>query len=134
MLALNDAFARAAVCRFALVTPYLQDVQQRIIANYAQAGFECIEERHYGDRDNFSFCRHSEQSIADMIRDVAAAKPDAITVFCTNMRGAGVVAELEKELGIPIYDTVATGLWAGMKLAGDDPGRINGWGSLFDPH
>jgi maleate isomerase len=47
------------------------------------------------------------------------------------LRGATVVAELERELGIPIYDTVATATWSGMALAGADPSRIRGWGSLF---
>lgn len=131
VLALNDAFTRNAVRRYGLVTPYLDDVQSAIIANYAAAGFECVAEGHSGDRDNFSFSRHSETAIARMIRDVAQARPDAITVFCTNLRGATVVADLEQELGIPIYDTVATATWSGMGLAGADPSRIRGWGSLF---
>jgi maleate isomerase len=42
-----------------------------------------------------------------------------------------VVEALEAETGIPIYDTVATGLWKAMKLAGADPGRIRGWSRLF---
>ena len=132
VLALNDTFVRTAVRRFALVTPYRQDVQEKIIGNYSNAGFECVAERHTGDQDNFSFSRHSEEAIVDMIREVAKSKPDAITVFCTNLRGAPVVASLERELRIPIYDTVATGIWSGMQLAGDDPTRIHGWGSLFD--
>lgn len=131
VLALNEAFARNAIQRFGLVTPYLDDVQSAIIANYVAAGFECVAERHLGDQDNFSFSRHSEAEIAEMVRDVAKAGPDAITVFCTNMRGATVVAELEQERGIPIYDTVATATWSGMVLAGADPSRIRDSGSRF---
>ena len=41
-----------------------------------------------------------------MTRDVAAAKPDAIAIICTNMRGAPLAEELEAAHGIPIYDTV----------------------------
>jgi maleate isomerase len=132
VLGLNETFTRTAVRRFALVSPYLANVQEKIIANYARAGFECVAERHLSDRDNFSFSRHSEVTIAELIRDVAKAGPDAITVFCTNMRGAGVVAELEQEIGIPIYDTVATGVYSGLQLAGDDPTRIKDWGRLFE--
>jgi maleate isomerase len=62
---------------------------------------------------------------------VAEAKPDAITVLCTNFRGAPVVAELEQQLGLPIYDSVATALWQSLKVAGVDTRRVNGWGSLF---
>jgi maleate isomerase len=131
VLALNEVFALQGVQRFGLVTPYLGEIQERIVAHYAEAGFICAAERHLGDRGNFSFSEYGEELIASLIREVAAARPDAITVFCTNFRGAGVVEALEAETGIPIYDTVATGLWKAMKLAGADPGRVRGWGRLF---
>lgn len=131
VLALNEAFNLAGVRRFGLVTPYLDEIQERILANYEAAGFECVAERHLRDRGNFSFSEVSEATIAEMIRTVAVAAPDAIAVFCTNLRGAAVVQALEAETGIPIYDTVATGVWKGMKLAGADPERIRGWGRLF---
>ncbi len=131
VLALNEIFIRTGVRRFGLVTPYLDEIQERILENYARAGFECAVERHLRDRGNFSFSEVSEATIAGMIREVAAGKPDAITVFCTNLRGAAVVEAVEAEIGIPIYDTVATGVWKGMKLAGDDPRRVRNWGRLF---
>jgi maleate isomerase len=131
VLALNEIFTLTGVRRFGLVTPYLDGIQERIVANYAAAGFACAAERHLGDRGNFSFSEYGEELIAQMIREVAAARPDAITVFCTNLRGAAVVEALEAETGIPIYDTVATALWQGMRLAGADPGRVRGWGCLF---
>ena len=131
VLALNEIFARTGVRRFGLVTPYLAEIQERIVANYAQAGFACAAERHLGDPGNFSFADYGEEQIAGMIRAVAAARPDAITVLCTNFRGAAVAPALEAETGIPIYDTVATAVWQGLRLAGADPGRIHGCGRLF---
>ena len=131
VLALNEIFRLTGVRRFGLVTPYLDEIQERIVANYATAGFECVAERHLGDRGNFSFSEYGLGRIADMVRAVAAERPDAITVFCTNFRGAPVVEALEAETGIPIYDTVATAVWKGMRLAGADPRRIAGWGRLF---
>jgi maleate isomerase len=131
VLALNEIFILTGIKRFALVTPYLDEIQQRILDNYAQVGFECIAERHLRDPGDFSFSEVSEATIAQMIREVATERPQAITVFCTNLRGVGVVEALEAETGIPIYDTVPTGLWKGMRLAGADPRRIKGWGRLF---
>ncbi|PWT75067.1 MAG: Asp/Glu/hydantoin racemase, partial [Proteobacteria bacterium] len=55
----------------------------------------------------------------------------AITVFCTNLRGALLVEELEAQTGIPIYDTIATALWKSLCIAGIDSKRVLGWGSLF---
>ena len=50
-----------------------------------------------------------------MVRGVAAAKPDAILVFCTNMDGASLAEPLERDLGIPVYDTIATAVWSSMQ-------------------
>jgi maleate isomerase len=69
--------------------------------------------------------------LEDMTRDVAKEKPDAITIFCTNLRGAPLVEELEREVGIPIYDTISTVVWKSIRQAGSDPSRIRNWGSLF---
>ncbi|WP_445400683.1 maleate cis-trans isomerase family protein [Zobellella sp. An-6] len=132
VLALNELFAITGVKRFGLVTPYLHEVQQKVINTYAAAGYECVAERHLNDRGNFSFSEVSEATIAEMIRAVAREQRcDAITVFCTNLRGARVAADLEQELGIPIYDTVSTGVWKGMLLADRDPAQVKNWGNLF---
>jgi maleate isomerase len=130
-LALNEIFARTGVRRFGLVTPYLPEIQQAIVANYAAAGYECVAERHLLERDNFAFSTFGEELIAKLCREVARAKPDAITIFCTNFRGARIVANLEEELGIPIYDTAATAVWKSLALAGVAPKRVQGWGRLF---
>ena len=131
VLALNEIFAATGVKRFGLVTPYRDDVQAAIVGNYASAGFECVAERHLRKQDNFSFSETTDDEIRAMVREVALAKPDAITIFCTNLRGAPLVAELEAETGIPIYDTIATVVWKSLRLAGVDARRVTGWGRLF---
>jgi maleate isomerase len=131
MLALNEILERTGVRRLGLVTPYLDDVQARIVANYAQLGYACAGERHLGLQDNFSFSTIGAASIAAVVREVAAARPDAIAAVCTNMRAAPLVAALERELDLPVYDTIATVLWKSLQLAGVDPARVKGWGRLF---
>jgi maleate isomerase len=131
VLALNEIFTLTGVKRFGLVTPYLDDVQAAIVRNYARSGFECVSERHLRLRDNFSFSEVSADEIRAMVRDAAKARPDAITIFCTNLRGAPLVEELEAETGIPIYDSIATVVWKALRLVGADTRRIKGWGRLF---
>jgi maleate isomerase len=131
VLALNEILRLTGVKRFGLVTPYRDDVQAKIVANYARAGFECVAERHLGLQDNYSFSEVGADQIRAMAREVAKAKPEAITIFCTNLRGAPLVEELERETGIPVYDTIPTVLWKSLKLAGADPKRVQGWGRLF---
>ena len=131
VLALNEIFRLTGVTRFGLVTPYTDDVQAAIVKNYADAGFECVAEQHLRKHDNFSFSEVGADEIRRMVREVAKAKPQAITVYCTGLRAAPLVEDLERELGIPIYDTIATVVWKSLKLVGADPKRVKGWGRLF---
>ncbi|RDB42689.1 Asp/Glu/hydantoin racemase [Halomonas sp. DQ26W] len=134
VLALNEILARTGVTRLGLVTPYLSDIQAAIVANYAAEGIEVMAERHLNDRGNFSFSEYDEATLAGLVREVAQSHPQAITLLCTNMRGAAIVPALEQELGIPIYDSVSVAVWKSLRLAGEDTTSIQGWGGLFqDP-
>ena len=107
------------------------DVQARIVANYEAIGIASGGEAHLGIRDNYSFSEVTANQLREMCRAVARQKPDAIAIYCTNLAGAPLAAELEAELGIPIYDTIATVTWKALRQCGVDTRRIHGWGSLF---
>jgi maleate isomerase len=131
MLALNEILERRNVRKLGYVTPYLDDVQARILENYAKLGIACQGERHLGLQDNFSFAEVPVSQLEAMTREVARDRPDAIAVVCTNLKVASSVARLEHETGIPIYDSIATVVWKCLKLAGVDTRRVTNWGSLF---
>lgn len=131
VLALDEVLRDTGVRRFGLVTPYLHDVQERVVATFARAGYECVAERHLNDPGNFSFAEIEEDTIAQLVRDVARQRPDCIVTFCTNLRAAPLVSLLEQELEIPIYDTISTVVWKSLHLAGIATNRVAGWGRLF---
>jgi maleate isomerase len=131
VLALNEALAALGATTLGLVTPYTPDVQARIVDTYAASPTPIIAERHLNDPGNFTFAQYEPPQIATLIREVAASKPDAIAVLCTNMRGASMAAALEAELGIPILDSIAVTVWKSLRLAHIPPARVQGWGRLF---
>jgi maleate isomerase len=131
VLALNELMALRGIRRLALVTPYTADVQQRIIDNYAARGIEVVAERHLDIRVNHEFARVEPDRLRALMGEVAAAKPQAITTFCTNLRAAPLAEALEAEFDIPLLDTVSTTVWGGLRAAGADPGVVKGWGRLF---
>lgn len=131
VLALNEILKARNAMEFALVTPYIDDVQRRIVEVYAHSGFRCVAEHHLGLHVNFSFSEVTEDEIRRDVHEVAAARPKAITTFCTNLRAAHLAAGLERELHIPLYDTISCVVWKSLRLTGVDPKRVQGWGSLF---
>jgi maleate isomerase len=134
VLAFREIFQRTGVRRVGLVTPYLDDVQARIISNFAASGLDCSAERHLRLQDNFSFAEVCEESIAQMVRAVAEEGCDAAVIVCTNMRGAKVADFLEHELDLPVYDSIAVTLWKCLQTAGVRYDAIDQWGRVFrDP-
>lgn len=131
VLTYRDLFRRSNIRRVGLVTPYTDDVQARIQANWTASGFGCSAERHLGLADNFSFATVEQSTIDRMIRAVVAEGCDAVVVLCTNMDGAHIAAQLEAELDVPILDSVAVTLWACLRSAGVSTARVHGWGRLF---
>jgi maleate isomerase len=132
VLSLNTLLRKLDVKKLGLVTPYTADVQRKIIANYGAIGVETVAERHSGRSDNFSFSEVSEVDIAEMCRQVAKSRPDAIVILCTNMRGPMIAAELEPELGIPVLDSVSFTLWGCLKETGVSMTPLRHYGIMFE--
>ena len=131
VLAVEEIFRATGVRRFGMVSPYTDDVVAAIRRNFGAEGFELVAEEHLGIKVNFDFSEIEADTIAGMVREVAKARPQAIIVFCTNMDGASLAEGLEREVGIPIYDTIATAVWASLRTVGVQPDRLRNWGRLF---
>jgi maleate isomerase len=131
VLALNELLALRGVQRLAFVTPYTDDVQARIVANYRVLGLDVVAERHLGIRVNHDFASVPRDTLRSLMAEVAGARPQAITTFCTNLQAADLAADVERELGIPLLDTVSTTVWGMVRAAGGSTAAIAGWGELF---
>ena len=130
-LAIDEVLREDGVTRFGLACPYVDAYRQRIVDTFGREGYQCVAARNAGLTDNYSFSRISADTIVGMLRDVAKARPQAIVTFCTNFPAAPLVAEMEDELGVPIYDTVTMGVWGALKRVGIDTGRGRAWGRVF---
>ena len=131
VLALDEVLKAGRLTRIALVSPYDASYQGKIVKTFAREGYECVAEAHSDLRDNLSFARVPAADIVAMLRKVAESRPQAIVTFCTNFPAAPLVAEMEAELGLPIYDSTLLPIWKGLKIAGVDPARGRAWGRLF---
>ncbi len=130
-LAIDAALRANAQRRIAFVTPYTPAYAAKIPPNFAAAGYTVVAEAHANLSDNLAYAALPDADIVAMIRHVAASRPDAIIPYCTNLPAAHLVPALERELGIPIYDSTAAGVWAALRLARIPTAPGQPWGRLF---
>lgn len=70
--------------------------------------------------------------IIALAREVAAeATPDAILLWSTNLYGLDAMAPLEAELGIPVIDSAAAGVWGCLSMIAADMAPAVPLGRLF---
>jgi maleate isomerase len=128
-LSLLAAFRALEVRRYGLVVPYVEPIVEAIARNLDATGYACVARESDALTVNWEFASVSAAVIRARVRRVARARPEAIVIHCTNLRGAEVSEELERELGIPVLDSVVVGLWGALRLLGI-PTPLLGFGRL----
>ncbi|MEO6943205.1 MAG: Asp/Glu racemase [Lacisediminihabitans sp.] len=133
-LAYADAYKQFGLTQIGIVSPYTPDVNDAVTKNYAQEGQRVVAERHLGLTVNESFARVAPEDLLEPSREVAAGsngvRPDAIIYLCTNLYGAPIVEQVERETGIAVLDSVAVTLWKCLSMVGL-PGLEPKWGRLL---
>jgi maleate isomerase len=98
----------------------------------AGLGAEAVAVRSLGLTDNYDSCEVAPERIMDAARAVASdARCDAILLWSTNLPGWMTMAPLEAELGIPVIDSAAAGVWGCLAALGVDPRPAAGLGRIF---
>jgi maleate isomerase len=119
IFAINRELERLSARRVGLVTPYVESVERRIIANYRAIGIEVGRSVRRDLVSNTAFGRIDPLDIADMAREVAVAPVDAILILCTNLAGASIAPALSRELSIPVLDSVRVAVSHSLALLSD---------------
>jgi maleate isomerase len=132
ILGLEALLKARGMRRLGIVTPYNASSQRKTLDCLVREGYEVVADACAGLSDNLSYASVPLEHIAAMAREVAAAKPQAIVCLCTNFPAAVMAAPMETELGLPVFDSAALGVWHALRLAGVDtsPAAAH-WGSLF---
>ncbi|MDO9025389.1 aspartate/glutamate racemase family protein [Zwartia sp.] len=131
VLALNELIALKNIKRLGIVSPYTEDVQQKIVRQYGEAGIEVVGEVHHDISVNYDFALVEPKTIEQDLLTVSQSKPEAIVTYCTNLRAAQLADEFERQSSVVLLDTVSTTVWGALRKVGVDPSQIKGWGKLF---
>jgi maleate isomerase len=131
-LALLAALGQLGAGRLGLVTPYPADMHDAVAATLAGTGLDVVAAASDGfTASNWELSTLPPERIGALVAKVAAARPDAVAVFCTNLAAADQVPAWEAEFGIPVLDSVALAVWHALELSGYDGPRPRGWGTVF---
>jgi maleate isomerase len=131
-LALLAALELLGTRRLGLVTPYPDDMHDAVVRTFAGEGLEIVASAHDGfTASNWELSTMPPERIRDLVAEVAAARPGAITVFCTNLAAADHVQAWESAFGVPVLDSVTLAIWHALELSGYAGPRPAGWGRLF---
>jgi maleate isomerase len=118
--------------RVGVVTPYADAGHAKTLRCLVDEGYEVAADAHAGIADNLAYASIPLERISAMVRDVAQARPQVLLCLCTNFPAAVLAAPLEAELGLPVYDSTALGVWHALALLGADTrAAAPAWGSLF---
>jgi maleate isomerase len=129
-LAFFDAFAKFGIKRYSLAVPYVQDHTEKIIETYAREGLDCVASEYLGFKTAAEIDAVPESTFREQLASVAVPGSEGIAVVCTSVRAAPLVDEMEKILGIPVFDSIAVTAWKALEMAGVEP-KLPGWGTLL---
>jgi maleate isomerase len=124
-----DAFAALGVSRIALVTPYLPETTEPMVAYFARRGLDVVSAQCLGFSDDRQMARITAATIVAAVE--AADRPEVEGVFlsCTALPALGVIDAVENRLGKPVVSSNQASLWRMLRHAGlspqpEAPGRL----------
>ena len=111
-----EALRLSGVRKVALVTPYSGSLTRRLVEFVTDSGFEVVAADYLGLNRGIALV--SQATIVDLVRNTADSGAEAVFVSCTSLRTFGIVAQLEAELGVPVFTSNQVSLWAALRAAG----------------
>ena len=92
--------------RLVVITPYLAELNERILASLEQDGFTVLNIQGLGIRENTRIAQvPAAEIIALAQRAVQPLNPDALFVSCTNFPAVSILPELRRLFDFPVVSS-----------------------------
>ena len=111
-----EALRSSGARKVAVTTPYSGALTRRLVDFLTDSDYEVVASHYLGLHRGIASV--SKATIIDLVRNTADSGADAVFVSCTSLRTFGIVAQLEAELGIPVFTSNQVSLWAVLRAAG----------------
>jgi maleate isomerase len=129
--AILAAFRALATKRVLLATPYVEPVHRREIDFLTAHGLTVVGGSWLSVDRNTEMAHIAPDAIAAQVRKAASGvDADACFISCTAIRSAGLIADLEASLGIPVITSNQVLVWHALHALGVQQ-LVEGFGRLF---
>lgn len=131
--AIVAALRELGIRRVAVATSYIDELNDRLEAYLAQAGFTVTAIEGMSITGVQEVGEVSTEALVRLSRRVLAqnATADGIFISCGGLLTLDAIRQLERELGLPVTASSPAGFWDVVRLAGVAPGSP-GFGRLFE--
>lgn len=125
------AFRRLGARRIAVLTPYVDEVNEAIRAFLTASGLEIVEFGSFHLRTEPEIASVPPEAIVAAGRSIAAPSAEAVFISCTGLQGHAAIAALEAATGRPVVTSNQAQVWEALSLIGY--GRpLDGYGRLLE--
>jgi maleate isomerase len=127
------ALASFSAQRIAIVTPYVQELNDLEVKFFQSIGIEVVYMRGMNIAETIAIARIPPQDVVQLGLAAleASADADALLISCGNLRTLEAIPEIERITGKPVVSSNQALIWAALRTLGVTDTQI-GVGSLFD--
>lgn len=120
--ALVEALRHTGAHRVAVVAPYMKPLTATVIEYLESEGFEVVDSLSLEVSDNLAVARLNPQNLLKHWRKLDLTNADALVLSaCVQMPSLPVVAEVEKEAGIPVITAATATVFSILQSLGLEP-------------
>jgi maleate cis-trans isomerase len=113
--AMVEALRSAGVSNTAVVTPYLQPVNDGLRDYLESSGIHAETLNSFFCKTTAELGQITEDQVLELARRTVTARSKSLFVACSQLPTLNVVAQLRAELEIPVWSSIQATAWAGAK-------------------
>jgi maleate cis-trans isomerase len=101
----------------ALVTPYLDLVNARLKTFMSESGIRVDALSTFGAQTVDELAAIGSEEIAQRVRETVRPGVNAVFIACSQLPTYAIIADLERELGLPVWSSIRATAWQAQRTA-----------------
>lgn len=109
--AMIEALRHIGARRIAVVTPYLDAVNERLRTYLEQSGITVLKLASFRAETTDELAAITPEQIAALARGTMTPEADALFIACSQLPTRGIMPRLEREFGRPVWSSIKATAW-----------------------